>query len=589
MYINIKNKKSQSGVLILYSLVFMALLLTASAALLGYTTIQLKGSRQTYQSNQALYLAEAGIEKAISEINLNGNYAGESGLTLGDGEVNINVANIDTNNKRITATAYIPNSISPKQTKTIQATTSIDNTVVQFNYGIQVGDGGLTMANNSVINGNIFSVGNVSGSGIVTGDVVVTVGAQAIVDQQSTTQNANFNFGNASATRDAAQGFIAGTSGYLTRAQFYIKKVGNPGAITARLVTNNAGKPSKTVLASATLSASSVSTNYSFVEVNFSTPYSITAGQTYWLILNPGTSSSNYYVWGLDNTDAYSGGTGKYSANWNASTPVWNNAGGDLGFKILIGGALRTLSGLTINGSAYAEQMSGCTIQGNAHYTTINTCSVTGTSYPGTPPQSSQDFPITQDQITDWETTATEGGVYNGNYTVLGTATIGPLKINGDLVVTNNASLYLTGPVWVNGNITFSNNAQVRVDSSLGANGSVIIADNPSSPSTSGLISVSNNTVLGGNGSAGSYLLLISTKTGTAISLSNNTSGTIFYAQNGTISVSNNAGALQLSGYGISISNNATVTYQTGIQNASFSNGPGGSWTFKAGSYVIEP
>jgi hypothetical protein len=104
---------------------------------------------------------------------------------------------------------------------------------------------------------------------------------------------------------------------------------------------------------------------------------------------------------------------------------------------------------------------------------------------------------------------------------------------------------------------------------------------------------LNNNITIAGNNNPSSYLLLISTKTGSAINLGNNVNtgagnpSSVFYTSSGTINVSNNAESSQLTGYAINLSNNATITYSTGLPNATFANGPGGSWAMVRGTYVI--
>ena len=64
----------------------------------------------------------------------------------------------------------------------------------------------------------------------------------------------------------------------------------------------------------------------------------------------------------------------------------------------------------------------------------------------------------------------------------------------------------------------------------------------------------------------------------TAISLHNNSDGAIFYASDGTIKVSQTASAKQLTGYAIELENNATITYESGLQMVNFSSGPSAGW-----------
>ena len=84
-------------------------------------------------------------------------------------------------------------------------------------------------------------------------------------------------------------------------------------------------------------------------------------------------------------------------------------------------------------------------------------------------------------------------------------------------------------------------------------------------------------------------MLFISAYSGAddAIYLGNNASSSIFFAPYGTIHVTNNTNLLEMTAYRAILDNNAIVNYHSGLQNANFSNGPGGSWIFQAGSYAI--
>lgn len=239
-----------------------------------------------------------------------------------------------------------------------------------------------------------------------------------------------------------------------------------------------------------------------------------------------------------------------------------------------------SISGVTINGNAYAHTLTSCTIGGNAYYASSNSCSVAGTSYARQADQPSQPLPITDAQISSFETQANAGGVISGSYTLSNqkSATLGPKEITGDLSVSNGALLTLTGTVFVHGQVSIGNNATLTVSPSLGAAGAALIAD--------GSISLQNGAAVSGNGDIGSTLMLLSTATDNAISLNNNSVGVLLYASAGTVSVSNNTHATQITAYRLSLSNNAIVDYDQGLQSQGFSNGPGGSWAFVPGSYA---
>jgi hypothetical protein len=63
-----------------------------------------------------------------------------------------------------------------------------------------------------------------------------------------------------------------------------------------------------------------------------------------------------------------------------------------------------------------------------------------------------------------------------------------------------------------------------------------------------------------------------------AINLSNNVEGVVFNAQYGTIHISNNVDLNAATAHTILMDNNATVTYESGLSNLSFSSGPSGGY-----------
>lgn len=579
----------QRGQILIIAIVFTAILLTLSSALVGYTTLHWRGERQTLTQGQALELAEAGIDKAIYQLNQNPSYAGETATALGPGEFSVALSSKDANTKTITSTGYVPNSADPIETKIVKVDVSINTDTIAFNFGVQVGAGGLEMDNGSQVIGNIYSDGNITGGGTITGDAVVAGGTAPTPDQQWTTQNADFNLGDTNAHKDLAQSFVPSANIKLNKISVYLKKTGNPSDLNVMIMSDNAGKPSKTTVTTGAIAASTITGSYSFIDAGFASSPNLNAGQTYWIVLDAATiSASNYFAWGLDSNSGYANGAGMYSSNWNAGSPVWNSAGGDFDFKVFAGGTDTYIDGVTVNGTAKAHSLTSCVIGGDAYFDTTNTCTTGGTLFANQADQPPQPMPISDAQIADWEAAATAGGTITGDQTITGSTTMGPKKIVGNLVINNGATLNMTGPIWVVGNITTQNNSTVTIDSSLGNSGTILIADNPGNLAGSGQIVVSNNSNVTGNGNSGSYLLVLSTHTGdNAIDISNNSAGAIYYTNEGTIDANNNASAKQLTGYSIKLNNNVTITYTNGLSNSNFSSGPGGSWAFVSGSYVI--
>jgi Tfp pilus assembly protein PilX len=593
------KQETQQGQIFIIGIILMAILTTTSGSLWGYTVLQVKSSRQAVTNSQALQLAEAGIDKALHELNKDSNFNGESAVSLTGGQFSTTVTTIDANNKRITSIGYVPSVANPQEQKTVKMDVSIDLNTVAFNFGVQVGEGGLSMANNSRVNGNIYSNGNITGSGLITGDATVAGGGSPTLDQQCTTNSSAFNF-NTTAKRDVAQRFTSTLSATVTRVSVFLKKTGSPSNITVRIVTDNNGSPSRTVVGgTGTISSSSITTTFGWINATFSTPPALTSGTNYWLVLDTSSSATNYYSWAQDVNDSCANGTAKYSTDWNQNPPTWVAISRDMNFQVYMGGATTRLSGVTVNGTARANTLQSCTIGLHAYYQTISSCSVAGTKYPGTADSSQQVMPISQPQIDEWKSDAESGGIINGNYSRTNgqSATLGPIRINGNMTLDNNVTLDVTGPIWVKGNITIGNNVTVRVSSTLGNASSIIIADNPDNPTGSGRISLDNNVSVRGNNNTGSYLIVLSTKQDgaqNAFNLGNNvtsssTPTSVFYASSGTMGLDNNAVAAQLTAYAISLSNNVIITYSSGLQDTNFSSGPGGSWAKVAGTYFIIP
>jgi len=242
---------------------------------------------------------------------------------------------------------------------------------------------------------------------------------------------------------------------------------------------------------------------------------------------------------------------------------------------VIVAGNGHSISGMRVKGNALVYSCLGETkIDGNLTYVTggTNNCNVIGTTSVQPDEIASQPLPISQSQIDNWKIDAEAGGT-TGSINLSGTQTmsLGPKKIVGNLTLSNSAVLTLTGTVYVTGNITLSNSAKIQLDSSYGSLSGVILSD--------GTITPSNNSVLQGSGQPGSYILVLSTNTSdTAITVGNSAIGAIFYASAGGVTVSNNFSAREVTGYKLIMSNNATITYESGLANVFFSSGPGGGW-----------
>jgi len=237
-------------------------------------------------------------------------------------------------------------------------------------------------------------------------------------------------------------------------------------------------------------------------------------------------------------------------------------------------------------GNAWAKTLEDSNIDGDAHYTNIDNCNVGGTHYAPEAPIGGEGLPISAAQLLGWKDDAVAGGTTT-SYTLDGGSSdsLGPIKIDGNMVVDGNAALTVAGTIWVTGDLIFLSNTTIELDDVYGARSGIIIVD--------GTIFLDSNVVICGaegyekkgkcNPSIGSYLMLLSTKNAPdaanpAISATSNTNSAILYASDGFVSLNSNASLKEVTGRGIYMASNAVVTYETGLASTLFSSGPSGGW-----------
>ena len=259
--------------------------------------------------------------------------------------------------------------------------------------------------------------------------------------------------------------------------------------------------------------------------------------------------------------------------------------GGDKGIiddTVIVANNGNRIEGLQVGQNAKAHTCKDSIITGSLTYVaggSIENC-VAGETIDSQPNEIlPKDLPISQDQIDRWKQDAEEGGVIEGDYEIpIGvTVNLGLKKITGNFTINNNATLNMTGVVWVVGNLAVMNGSTIKLDhSSFGSLSGMIITD--------GKVEVRPGAVLQGSGEPESYLLLLSTNpeisdtTSPAIDVDNNADAAIFYASEGLIVMRNNIQAREVTGYKVYLDNNAEIIYESGLEEASFTSGPGGSW-----------
>src|SRR3989344_4518338 len=109
------------GQILILALAFLTIILILSAYLFGKIANYVRFGKVNTDTQQATFLAEAGIDYATYQINIgNTSYGGPpscaSPITLGTGQIEICVTGSATE-KTITSTAYIPTKTAPKKIK----------------------------------------------------------------------------------------------------------------------------------------------------------------------------------------------------------------------------------------------------------------------------------------------------------------------------------------------------------------------------------------------------------------------------------------------------------------------------------------
>ncbi len=578
--INFKKQIFSKGQAMMTATIFFVIVsLTIILGLAGPVLRQGRIVGDLFRSRESYFLAEAGIEDVVYRLqNRLPVSSSNQTLLIGGNTVTTDITDI-SGGKIITAIADWNGYIRKVETRLRKGTG------VAFNYGIQAGNGGLILSPNAGIEGNVYSNGNITGgnASFVTGSAFAANSIPLTTDQSNVAPSTPPNwivFRNTTATSDVAQKFQVSTFSPINKVQFYIKKTGSPSNATVRIVNDNIGNPSTNVLVTGTLSSSLITTNYSLVDVVFSSSPSLTVGTNYWLVIDTSSpSTSNYYTIAA-NTNYVNGDAkiGQYSSSWNTTTP----SPLDMYFNIFLGGLYANINGVEIGengiGDAWAHTVTNSIVAGKLYCQTGSGNNKACNTSQADP--SPQGFPISEGNINQWKAEAEAGGTISGNYIIDGkTESIGPKKITGNLNITNSSSVTLTGALWVEGGISVSNNAVVRLASNYGTDSGIIVADS--------IVTIFNNAQFEGSGQSGTYILLLTTTNcptdlecggNNAIEVGNNAGAVILNAQNGLLQFSNNSGAKEATAHTISLQNGAVILYDSGLANLNFVTGPSGGW-----------
>jgi len=593
--LKVSRNNGQAAITAVFFLLMVSLVIGSAYASLANRAIQ--SSRTFARSVESYAASESGIEDVLLRSSRGVQVDAAEVLAVGP----VTVTTVTTSSwqdREITASGDLSSIV-----RKTRVGITLGSVGLQFVYGVQVGDGGVEMEENSEIIGNVSSNGDIIGhnGAKISGDVIVSGNIVESNQARSTVCNQDQVVGNTDPQIDFAQSFTAPSSEPLVKVSLYIKKVGNPADRIVRIVTDSFGSPSQMSLASVTLSSGLVTENYGWVDVIFSSPPVLTAGNTYWVVFDATQNNTKYWIWCSDSNNGYGNGVGKYKQDWD-SGGAWTQITGDLNFKTYFGSGIHTLNKVIVAGTAWANNIVNSSICGDAYYQGIDSSSLAflnnpsspicsqpltgGTAFPDSADQPPSNMPVSQANIDQWKNDAQAGGQMIGDYNVTNDVSLGPKEITGSLVmVDNNKTLTVTGTLYVRGNIDIANGSAVHCDPAYGENSCLVIAD--------GWIHVANNGQFLGSGTPGSFTMLLTTLActgssgvgcghhGGAIDAHNNATGVIFYASNGMINLHNGVSLTEVTAYKLRMENNAVITYESGLANAKFSSGPTGGFSVK--------
>lgn len=590
---------NQKGQILLIVFVTLGVVLFTVLSVVAGAQIYFQNAQYSVDGEKATALAEAGVDKAINALNkTGGSYSGEAETVLGDGSYSVTITSTDAATKTIEASGFVPNKSKPKARRFIKITSS-RGVGVAFNYGLQVGEGGLELGKHNTVTGSVYSNGNITSDedNTISGGAWVAGGPQPNADQETDCSGSNcqdFLFGktiNSETRLDVAQSFKPVSSGILNKISLKVKKIGNPPDVTVRILQDAAGEPDKNaVLATGTLYSSLVASIYGWIDVAFNSSPSVTANTTYWLMVDTSSNSTNYWSWQNDLAQSYNGGQPKWSPDWSDKTPTWNSFNpADLSFKSFLGGAptsIRATKDLNVSGDVHANTIEKVTIGKDAYFQTIISSTVGGLQHPGSADPPPKVFPISDANIAEWKQQAQAGGVTTGDITSC-VSTLGPIKIVGSINLDRfkKCNITIKSPVWVTGTFTADNNIVFKLDSSYSSTSGVIIVD--------GNVDMDNNNHFEGTGVGSSLLMLLSNYDSrsngiSAINIKNNGNTGVFYAKDGIIEPGHNNTFKELTGWKIKLVSNSTIDYETGLSSTLFTSGPSGSYSLIKGTYQVK-
>lgn len=181
--------KNQKGFIIsIVTFFVLTIMLSIAISMSAFIFYRQKIATNAVRSTQSYYAAEAGMEDVLMRLRNNSSLSISSTCSI-NGVTTNNCYTLNVGGT--TASIIVPIAVVGSRTiisqgnnanviRKVQAIWSLNNSLVNFYYGISVGAGGLQ--NNGTVHGNVFSNGNITGSGTIDNNVVVSGHGNSIKD-----------------------------------------------------------------------------------------------------------------------------------------------------------------------------------------------------------------------------------------------------------------------------------------------------------------------------------------------------------------------------------------------------------------------
>lgn len=163
----IRKINNQSGAAMLISVVFFLFIsLAIISGLVSPTVREFRNAHMNLNSKKSYFLAESGSEDVLYRIIKNMIISSSETITL-DSNLTTTTVNTILGNKEISSLGDV-SSLQRKTNLTLSTSPG-----ASFNYGVQVGPGGLILENTARITGNVYSGGTITASdNTIYGDAV---------------------------------------------------------------------------------------------------------------------------------------------------------------------------------------------------------------------------------------------------------------------------------------------------------------------------------------------------------------------------------------------------------------------------------